>query len=70
MNGDIAPKSIVVEDADLISQWGRQNSRMRHGEHPGGFRLVLKGSLLPLVAFLVACLHARRPIGGSLLVGL
>jgi hypothetical protein len=38
VNGDIAPKSIVVEDADLISQWGRQNSRMRHGECPGGFR--------------------------------
>jgi hypothetical protein len=37
VNGDIA-KSIVVEDADLISQWGRQNSRTRHGECPGGFR--------------------------------
>ena len=25
MNGDIAPKSNVVEAADLISLWGRQN---------------------------------------------
>jgi hypothetical protein len=38
VNGDIAPKSIVVESADLISQWGRQYSRARHGERPGGFR--------------------------------
>jgi hypothetical protein len=38
VNGDIAPKSIVVESADLISQWGRQYSRARHGERPGSFR--------------------------------
>jgi hypothetical protein len=25
VNGDIAPKSIRVEAADLISLWGRQN---------------------------------------------
>src|SRR4029077_1415041 len=36
--GDIAPKSIVVESADLISQWGRQYSRARRGERPGSFR--------------------------------
>ena len=38
VNGDIAPKSIVVESADLISQWGRQYSRARRGERPGSFR--------------------------------
>ena len=27
MNGEIAPKSIVVEAADLVSQWGRRNSK-------------------------------------------
>ena len=32
MNGKIAPKSNVVEDADLISQWGRQYSIMRDGD--------------------------------------
>jgi hypothetical protein len=34
VNGDIAPKSIVVEAADLISLWRRQNPRMRKGECP------------------------------------
>ncbi len=29
VNGLVAPKSIVVEVADLVSQWGRQNVRMR-----------------------------------------
>ena len=32
MNGKIAPKSIVIEVADLILQRGRQKLRMRHGE--------------------------------------
>jgi hypothetical protein len=35
VNGDIAPKSIVVEAADLISLWGRQNPGMRNSECPG-----------------------------------
>jgi hypothetical protein len=34
VNGNIAPKSIVVEAADLISLWGRQNPRMRNRECP------------------------------------
>jgi hypothetical protein len=34
VNGDIAPKSIVVEAADLISLWRRQNPGMRNGECP------------------------------------
>ena len=38
MNGKIAPKSNEVEDADLISQWGRQYSIMRDGECSGSFR--------------------------------
>ena len=32
MNGKIAPKSIVIEVADLIPLWGRQKLRMRYGE--------------------------------------
>ena len=32
MNGMLAPKSIVVETADLISHGGRQNLGSRHGE--------------------------------------
>ena len=32
MNGNIAPKSIVVEVADLIPLRGRQKLRMRSGE--------------------------------------
>ena len=34
MNGNIAPKSIVVEAVELISLWGRQNPRMRYREYP------------------------------------
>jgi hypothetical protein len=34
VNGDIAPKSSVVEAADLISLWRRQNPGMRKGERP------------------------------------
>jgi len=34
VNGNIAPKSIVVEAADLISLWRRQNSGMRNSECP------------------------------------
>jgi hypothetical protein len=34
VNGDIAPKSIVVEAADPIPQWRRQNPGMRYGECP------------------------------------
>jgi hypothetical protein len=34
VNGNIAPKSIVVEAADLISLWRRQNPGMRKGECP------------------------------------
>ena len=34
MNGEIAPKSIVVEVADLIPLGGRQNFRARYGERP------------------------------------
>ena len=30
--GYVAPKSIVVEVADLISLWGRQNRKGRDGE--------------------------------------
>ena len=36
MNGNIAPKSIVVEAADLISLWGRQNPRMRKSRVSSG----------------------------------
>src|SRR5258708_26972339 len=32
VNGKIAPKSIVIEVADLIPLWGRQKFRMRYGE--------------------------------------
>jgi hypothetical protein len=32
VNGNIAPKSIVVEAADLISLWRRQNPEMRYSE--------------------------------------
>ena len=32
VNGKIAPKSIVIEAADLIPLWGRQKFRMRYGE--------------------------------------
>jgi hypothetical protein len=32
VNGKIAPKSIVVEVADLIPLWGRQKLRIRKGE--------------------------------------
>ena len=32
MNGKIAPKSIVIEVADLIPLRGRQKSRMRYGK--------------------------------------
>ena len=35
MNGNIAPKSIVVEVADPIPQRGRRNPRMRHSECSG-----------------------------------
>jgi hypothetical protein len=34
VNGKIAPKTIVVEAADLISLWGRRNLRMRNGKCP------------------------------------
>jgi hypothetical protein len=33
VNGVLAPKSNVVEAADLVSQWGRQNFKARFGEH-------------------------------------
>ena len=36
MNGKIAPKSIVVGAADLISQWGRRSRRARTGKRSGG----------------------------------
>jgi hypothetical protein len=52
VNGGIAPKSIVVEVADLVSQWGRQNHRVRQGECP----VVLPGFVPP------AC---RRRISGE-----
>jgi hypothetical protein len=29
----LAPKSNVVEVADLVSQWGRQKFKARFGEH-------------------------------------
>jgi hypothetical protein len=32
VNGNIAPKSIVVEIADLIPLGGRQNPSRRHGK--------------------------------------
>ncbi len=34
MNGELAPKSIVVEVADLVAQWGRRNLRLRIGKCP------------------------------------
>jgi hypothetical protein len=34
VNGDIAPKSIVVEAADLIFLWRRQNPGMHNSECP------------------------------------
>ena len=33
MNGVLAPKSIVMEVADLVPQRGRQNFKARHGEY-------------------------------------
>ena len=33
MNGVLAPKSIVVEVADLVPLWGRQKFKARYGEH-------------------------------------
>lgn len=35
MNGNVAPKSNLVGVADLVSQWGKQNSRKRNGEFYG-----------------------------------
>ena len=34
VNGGLAPKSNVVEVADLVLGWGRQNLRVRDGECP------------------------------------
>ena len=55
MNGKLAPKSIVVEVADLIPQWGRQNFRTCHGE-----RLeVLPGFVPPACCPKVPCEQGR-----------
>ena len=42
VNGAIAPKSIMLEVADLVAQWGRQNHRVRQGKCP----VVLPGFVL------------------------
>ena len=38
MNGVLAPKSIVVEVADLVPLGGRQKFKARYGEHLRCFR--------------------------------
>jgi hypothetical protein len=47
VNGNIAPKSIVVEAADLISLWRRQNPKMRNSECPWGASGVRTAGMLP-----------------------
>ena len=56
VNGKIAPKSIVVGVADLVSQWGRQYFRMRIvGEYPG----VLPGFVPPACSQRISCEQGR-----------
>jgi hypothetical protein len=47
VNGNIAPKSNVVEAADLISLWRRQNPRMRNSECPRGASGVRTAGMRP-----------------------
>ena len=55
MNGEIAPKLNVVEAADLVSQRGRRNRRMRKGECSG----VLPGFRPPACSQGISCEQGR-----------